>query len=190
MPEPAGHRARWRELLACFPRGYRASDAWAALRARGWLDLLLGDYLHAGFAIGAFAPSRRAAPAWLEDLHAIVRTRCPESGLTVTALARAAGYSASHLTHAFRAAYGESLVQYLQRCRMELAGKLAVQQPHLSIRELAALCGYTDRSAFSRRYAATWGVPPRPRPGHARRPGSAPRRGPVPGSRRRQRQPA
>ena len=79
--------------------------------------------------------------------------------VTLEAVARAAGVSASHLSALFAAQCGLSPMGYLQRIRLDQACWL-LSNPHLRIQEVASACGYEDVNYFARLFRNRLGVPP------------------------------
>lgn len=82
----------------------------------------------------------------------------PTQRWSIDEMADAAGLSASHLTRAFRQAFGESPGSYLIRRRCEYAAELldAGQQ----VQQAAEACGYPDAFTFSRQFQKVMGRPP------------------------------
>ena len=72
-----------------------------------------------------------------------------ESDITLPELAELAGMSRYHFCRAFRAAFGESPIRYLNHFRVERA-KLMLCSTDLSVSEVASLSGFNDPSNFSR----------------------------------------
>ncbi len=79
--------------------------------------------------------------------------------LSVASIARQVQMSRSALFRCFRAAYGVSPKNYLETIRMEQARRLLRQQ-RLSIKEIAAACGYSNGQYFSRAFKRHCGMTP------------------------------
>lgn len=79
--------------------------------------------------------------------------------LGIAELARAVGTNRTRLNTAFRAYYGETIGQALQKERMESA-RILLGEDALSISEIAERCGYGHLSNFSLAYKAYFGVSP------------------------------
>ncbi|AMM31202.1 AraC family transcriptional regulator [Sinomonas atrocyanea] len=79
--------------------------------------------------------------------------------LNVEALARGIHVSAGHLSRQFRAAYGESVYQYLMTRRIERAMAL-LRVGTLSVTEVCFAVGFSSLGTFSTRFAELVGVPP------------------------------
>ncbi len=67
--------------------------------------------------------------------------------------------SVSHLQILFREHLDTSPLQYLNTQRMQ-AAKFALQTPYLSVKEVAAICGYPDVNYFIRTFRKIHGMPP------------------------------
>jgi AraC-like DNA-binding protein len=79
--------------------------------------------------------------------------------LNVEALALGVHMSAGHLSRQFRAAYGESVYQYLMTRRIERAMAL-LRVGELSVTEVCFEVGFSSLGTFSTRFAELVGVPP------------------------------
>jgi AraC-like DNA-binding protein len=100
-------------------------------------------------ALKALHPGVAASVQWIDD-HL-------EESINLEALAAHAHCSPSHLRAVFKQQVGSSILRYQQDQRMQYALKL-LNQPHLSLREVAQRCGYADVEYFSRlfrRYHST-----------------------------------
>ena len=80
--------------------------------------------------------------------------------LTVSALAAIADLSVAHLTRLFRAETGLTPAAFLHRLRMEHA-RFLVERTSLSVAEVRARVGITDRSHFARDFRLAHGLSPR-----------------------------
>jgi AraC-like DNA-binding protein len=79
--------------------------------------------------------------------------------VTVKAMARSLGISASHLRARFRASCGVSLGRHLRRLRLEKAcGLLRLSQNRVT--EIAETCGFSSIYSFSRAFHTAYGVSP------------------------------
>lgn len=75
------------------------------------------------------------------------------TGLDIAQVARHVGVSPSHLRQVFKAATGETIFAYLRRQRLQLAGEM-LKGTELSIAEIAARCGYSSASHFTKAFVA------------------------------------
>lgn len=78
---------------------------------------------------------------------------------TLNALAEEYGLSASYLSHLFKRITGNSVMGYLQSCRIAAAKKYLAQTT-MSIGEVVESCGFSDSSNFSRTFRALNGCTP------------------------------
>jgi AraC-like DNA-binding protein len=79
--------------------------------------------------------------------------------LDVEALARGANISAGHLSRQFRAAYGESVYQYLMTRRIERAMAL-LRRGDLSVTEICFAVGCSSLGTFTTRFTELVGLSP------------------------------
>lgn len=79
--------------------------------------------------------------------------------ILIQSLAEQMHMSVSSLQLLFRTHLNTSPLQYLQNQRMQ-AAKTALQTPYLSVKEVAAICGYPDINYFVRAFRKTHGLPP------------------------------
>jgi AraC-like DNA-binding protein len=75
-------------------------------------------------------------------------------------LAAIAGYSPSSFSRSFKRHTGMSLVQYVNRLRINLACQLLMSEGHQSITEICFLAGYNNLSNFNRQFLAQKGMAP------------------------------
>lgn len=108
--------------------------------------------------------SRTAAEQRLRDLATLrrVRDRIDREyarPLDVSALARAAGMSAGHLSREFRRAYGESPYAYVMTRRIERAMAL-LRSTDMSVTDVCFTIGFSSLGTFSTRFSELVGMPP------------------------------
>ena len=72
--------------------------------------------------------------------------------LSLTTLAKVAGFSTFHFHRIFAAMMGENLKQFIQRVRIEKAATMLVGRPKMSITEIALECGLSSSAAFARAF--------------------------------------
>lgn len=82
---------------------------------------------------------------------------CYERALTIDELAAAAHWSRFHMMREFKAVYGISPYEYLQRRRTQTAARLLCST-ELSVAEIAERTGFHERSTLVRRLRRTRGV--------------------------------
>lgn len=79
--------------------------------------------------------------------------------LTLSGVAEAVGASVSHVQRSFRAEAGVSVVEYVQRRRVELAAEL-LRSTDSSVTEVGITAGFGNPSYFGRVFARMMGVTP------------------------------
>ncbi|WP_431108100.1 helix-turn-helix transcriptional regulator [Variovorax paradoxus] len=82
-----------------------------------------------------------------------------DSSISITEIADACGLSRSYFIHAFRETTGHTPHQWLIAQRLEHARALLVNA-ETSLAEVAAACGFSDQSHFTRVFSQHSGVPP------------------------------
>lgn len=82
-----------------------------------------------------------------------------DSGISVTALARACALSRSHFTRMFRESTGMSPQQWLRERRLRKSKEL-LKTSTLMLAEIALECGFYDQSHFSRTFSKSVGLTP------------------------------
>jgi YesN/AraC family two-component response regulator len=78
---------------------------------------------------------------------------------TTASLARNVGLSPSHFRRLFKAAYGCTPMELLERLRMEQAARL-LKAGGLSVKEVARKVGYQNANNFSTAFKRFYGTPP------------------------------
>ena len=173
----------WREIFVAFsgPVGdlwcrhglAQGMPVWSTGEPRRWerrLDRLLqplrdlaaacrriGD-LHAALAaLAGLRPSERD-PAWL--IQARDDLGRPGQALSMTAIARRAGFSADGFRRAFRRTSGETPAAYRRRCRLEAVERLLTRQD-LTLAQIAQATGYVDAFHLSKAWKQAKGSSPR-----------------------------
>jgi AraC family transcriptional regulator len=94
----------------------------------------------------------RAAIAFMRT-----NSRC---GVSVADVARLVSLSPWHFTHLFKAETSQSPMQYLKHMRMKQAEQM-LAETLLSLKEVVAAVGLSDRSHFSREFKRLHGLSPR-----------------------------
>lgn len=154
LVERAGAEAQMR--LAALVEQWAERDAWASLVMEAEVKRLAAEFWsHArtgNMAVeGARHPEVRRAVGWLEAHFA--RTSALEDFYRELAL------SPNHFRLLFRRQTGETVQRMLARLRLRRARYL-VSETVLSVKEIAAECGYGDPLYFSLHYRRFWGRPP------------------------------
>ncbi|MBS0190674.1 MAG: AraC family transcriptional regulator [Phycisphaerales bacterium] len=84
-----------------------------------------------------------------------------EQPLRLEAMARLAHLSPFHFHRVFQAIAGETLSDFVKRRRLERALSLMAGTKPASLTRIAASCGFSSSSDFSRSFRQRYGVPPR-----------------------------
>lgn len=127
-------------------------------RLRQFLFSLYSATLEASRRVGPIKPVEAARKA-VSDAVAFLRSRMSE-GPTVEMAAEYVGLSPTYLTTIVRKELGHPLHEVLSDMRMERARRL-LGQSRLSIKEIAAECGFSSADYFSRAFGAAEGCSPR-----------------------------
>lgn len=94
----------------------------------------------------------------LQRVQVYIREHFGET-ITLTDLAREAGFSESHLCHRFKAVTGYTPFGYVNRVRMAKGCEL-LSKTNKKITDVASLCGFNNISYFNRMFTKTMGVSP------------------------------
>ena len=78
--------------------------------------------------------------------------------IDLSVLAQIAHFSPYHFHRIFTVLTGETPNAFLQRIRIEKAARWLKESQHVSIAEIALLCGFNDTSTFSRSFKKYFGV--------------------------------
>lgn len=93
-----------------------------------------------------------------EALH-VMQANYFDPKLKVGAIAESVGVSASHLTRLFNEVTGKSMYRSLQDLRLKRAAAL-LESSDRSIKEIAALTGWSNQLYFSAAFRRHYGIPP------------------------------
>ncbi len=120
--------------------------------ARAFADLSAGDQRRAVPAETDNALFRRAADA--------VAAHYADPNMSVAMLARVLGYSPEYLSRAFKKAAGQGLLTYIHAFQVEKAKELLAKTPPVSVRQTAAMVGFSSSESFIRTFKRHEGVTP------------------------------
>jgi AraC family transcriptional regulator len=106
----------------------------------------------------------RLKPNGSEDLllrvHALLSANLHRI-LSIAEISSKLGMSESSLRSQFRNASGYSLGKFQQTLHLQQAALLLHKNPHMSVSEVAAACGWDSPYAFSRAFSKYWDQPPK-----------------------------
>lgn len=107
------------------------------------------------------APARalRQPPSWLRHAYAAVMDGADDAGLSIGAVADAAGVHPVHLARVFRDLLGCSPGELLRWRRIERACAM-LRRPGLGIADIALAAGFVDQSHLTHAFRQRFGVPP------------------------------
>jgi|GEM_PF-2759080 len=143
--EAFGEAVRWHRATA---------DPLRTTMLKAALIRLLGNLSLAGEA-----PEGATRPARLQRALAVIDARSAEAGLTIEAVARAAGMSNSTLRRMFIEHLKMTPIAYLQDLRLARARDFLARGT-FGVKEVAAKVGYADPLYFSKAYRRKFGWPP------------------------------
>lgn len=98
--------------------------------------------------------------ALLVPAMAYIQANYTQQTISIAHLAELCGISQVYLRRLFNEVYGTSPLRYINALKLELARELLSSQLY-SIRDLAALTGYSDECVFSREFKKGTGLSPR-----------------------------
>lgn len=102
--------------------------------------------------------SRQAIPGLVQDVVFQIHDRL-DGKISVAAMARSCQVTPQHLIRVFKAALGETPVEYMNRLRIERATHLLTTSS-LSVKEVAAACGFQSAQYFIRIFRRVYGCTP------------------------------
>ncbi|MGG1554652.1 AraC family transcriptional regulator [Paenibacillus ferrarius] len=107
-------------------------------------------------------PHQQDQPAtdnWIQEAERFFQLHYTEE-LRIHGVADAFGLHRSYFSHAFTQKVGISPQQYIQRLRLQRAQQLLLQDPDLTVGEIALSVGYPDLYTFSRAFKRHVGCSP------------------------------
>ncbi len=99
---------------------------------------------------------------YLRRVHRVqdyVETRL-DSAPTLEELAAVAGFSKYHFHRIYSGLTGETLLQYVNRTRLERAASALAHRPDLSVTAVACQYGFSDSAVFSRAFRQHYNISP------------------------------
>ena len=152
-----------RALQLAFKGGEVMEDAWLEEKLRELLAAMLETQatakrqMHRLQAVRASTREElwRRANRARDFLHARLG-----SAIRLSEVAEVASLSPFHLLRTFRAAFGQTPHQYLQRCRLERA-RFLLEKTQISVTSICLDCGFTSLGSFSALFQNSLGMSPR-----------------------------
>jgi AraC-like DNA-binding protein len=138
-------------LLAAKDAG--AGRHWSHLSMKARFLEMLTTVLQDGFSSGALSLNpARSGPEWLWPVLQRIEDEISSPTLSVERLSEAAMLSPSHFTHQFRRFMNVAPMQFVMQRRIALASDLLISDREMSIKTIAARCGFTDPYHFSAQF--------------------------------------
>lgn len=141
----------WRQLIEEF-------------RRPGKTDEELCDYLLRALCLtvdklGYDPRTSTPIPLAAERIRSYIERHAAED-FTLRDVAEAIGLSISRTVHIFKETYGQTIVQYLQDVRLQMACD-RMRFSNLNLEQIADMCGFRSYSYFYRVFRSKYGVSPR-----------------------------
>ena len=96
---------------------------------------------------------------WQEKRAKEILSASLSGGVSLRELAEQCGLSVNYFSRAFKESTGLAPHQWLIRRRVEVA-KAVLSNPHISLAEVALICGFADQSHFTRVFSRVMGISP------------------------------
>ncbi|WP_168123016.1 AraC family transcriptional regulator [Paenibacillus sp. HB172176] len=155
--EQIAEDAKDRPHLPHFPHPLEsAAFSCAYLSMKGLLTLWLSSVM------GLLQPQLAEYPRQIDPRVADICRYIRESvhlSPDLDSLARKAHLSPGHLSHLFNQSLGMPPMEYLRRCRLQLAKELLLNTS-LSLKDISLRIGFGEQSQFSRSFRAAEGISP------------------------------
>ena len=123
---------------------------------------MLASYVRILTVCAEYLTLSNALSATHQDLGAMTKTYIGQNfqkKITLNDICKHLACSKSTLVNTFRKTYGMTVTEYLTEVRLKEAEKLLRRREH-SLSQVAALCGFSDQSYFSKVFAAKMGCAP------------------------------
>ena len=107
----------------------------------------------------SLSSARRTVELFLDDLTGNREHLAQE--WTLKSMAGQCDLGTTHFTHHCKQLTNMSPIEYLNHCRLEAAAKLLVEQPQMSVLDIALACGFSSRQYFATLFRRHFGRTPR-----------------------------
>ena len=121
---------------------------------------LLCRTLAGGFEAGLLPQERDQTPEWLLQCRDILGEEFRNPDYSISDLAAAVGKSVSLVQRRFKAVYGHSPKEWLNRHRIAIASRILTNSPERSVNYILGRCGFRSRSLFYRLFKEYQGTTP------------------------------
>lgn len=95
-----------------------------------------------------------------QDIIKYIEEHYLEQGLNQVAISENVGISPSYLSHFFKNEFGESMVDYINRMRINRAKQILMEDKSISLKHIASLVGFNSDKALIRIFKKYEGVTP------------------------------
>lgn len=96
-------------------------------------------------------------PSGIQSIKAVIDANCMSQFFSIESLCRDIGISHAHLLRLFKNEYGDTLIGYMTKKRIEHACEL-LATTDLSVRTVAFSCGFSDEIHFMKTFKKSVGV--------------------------------
>ena len=158
-------KEQWKTLLRREPKAFVKDISESLALPTGWRRpfmkanlLLFFSTLWAVLDAAASAPDRDS-DTFPRRVDRFIAARFQDASLSVRDIADEAGFSPTHLAMLYKKATGRGVWQSLRTIRLEHAHGL-LSSTEYSVKQVAAMTGWSDPLYFSRAYRRHYGYPP------------------------------
>ncbi len=120
------------------------------------LEMLSQDHIQLDESLSS---TRRTVELFLDDLTGSLDHLALE--WTVKRMARQCDIGITHFTHHCKQLTNMTPIKYLNQCRLEVASKLLLEQPQMSVLQVAMACGFGSSQYFATLFRRHFGHSPR-----------------------------
>lgn len=96
----------------------------------------------------------------VERIMSMVRNGYTDPNFNVSTIADELGVSVAYVSQMFKEEFGSNLLEYIQKLRIDMAKKLLVEHPEMTVAQISDSCGFNSNITFTRVFKSFEGVPP------------------------------